>query len=96
MLPLRSYAFLINLYVRFCLTVSFSKNSDVFNASLNRSVKYWICRTMKWFRLGGFIILKSSSNSYHVVFNRKVDCKENVKIVSYVVINTNFNASLNK
>ena len=54
------------------------------------SVKYWAYRTMKWFHLEGFIILKSSLKSYHTVFNRKIDWKENVKIVSYVAINTNF------
>jgi hypothetical protein len=49
-----------------------------------RTVKYWAMRTMKWFKLKGFIILKSSENSYHVVFDRKVSWKENVKIMAWV------------
>lgn len=37
-----------------------------------RNVKYWAERAMNWFKLGGYIILKSSKNCYHVVFNRSV------------------------
>jgi len=59
------------------------------------SVKYWAYRILKWFHLEGFMVLKSSLNSYHVVFNRKVDWRENMKIVAYIVINTHFNESLN-
>jgi len=47
-------------------------------------VRYWALRTMKWFKLEGFIILKSSENNYHVVFNRKVSWTENVKIMAWV------------
>ena len=68
---------------------------DLDHMPLN-SVKYWAYRTMKWFHLEGFIIFRSSPKSYHVVFNRKVDWKENMKIVSYVVINTSFKESLTK
>ena len=49
-----------------------------------RTVKYWAMRTLKWFRLKGFIILKSSKNCYHVVFDRKVSWKMNVKIMAWV------------
>ena len=35
-------------------------------------------------RARGFIILKSSLNHYHVVFNRKVSWTENMKIVAWV------------
>lgn len=49
-------------------------------------VKYWGIRTMKWFRLGGFIILKSSMNSYHMVFNRSVSWSQNMKILAWVTL----------
>lgn len=49
-----------------------------------RDVKYWALRAMKWFKLTGFIILKSSENNYHVVFNRKVSWSENMKIVAWL------------
>lgn len=49
-----------------------------------RSVKYWAFRTMNWFQLQGFIILKSSDRCYHVVFNRKVSWRENMHIVAWV------------
>jgi abortive infection bacteriophage resistance protein len=52
-----------------------------------RTVKYWAMRTMKWFKLKGFIILKSSKNSYHVVFDKKVSAwKDNVKIMAWVCL----------
>jgi hypothetical protein len=49
-----------------------------------KTVKYWAMRTMKWFKLKGFIILKSSENSYHVVFDKRVSWRENVKIMAWV------------
>lgn len=49
-----------------------------------KDVKYWAMRTMKWFKLEGFIILRSSKNNYHVVFNRKVSWSENMKIVAWI------------
>ena len=39
---------------------------------------------MRWFNLGSFIVLKSSENCYHVVFNRAVSWQENMKIVAWV------------
>jgi len=51
-----------------------------------KTVKYWALRAMRWFRLGGFIILKSSEGNYHVVFNRRVSWRRNVKIMSWVAI----------
>ena len=47
-------------------------------------VKYWALRTMKWFRLGGFVILKSSTNHYHVLFDRSVSWKKNVHVMAWV------------
>jgi hypothetical protein len=49
-----------------------------------KTVRYWALRTMKHFKLKGFIILKSSQGSYHVVFDRKVSWKKNVKIMAWV------------
>lgn len=46
-------------------------------------VKYWASRTMKWFKLEGFLILKSSVNHYHVVFDRRVSWSENIKIMAW-------------
>jgi hypothetical protein len=52
-----------------------------------KTVKYWAMRTMKWFKLKGFIILKSSKNNYHVVFDKKVSpWKDNVKIMAWVCL----------
>ena len=49
-----------------------------------RIVKYWALRTMKWFRLRGFVILKSSKNHYHVLFDNTVSWKKNVHIMGWV------------
>lgn len=49
-------------------------------------VKCWALGTVKWFKLGGFLILKSSKNCYHVVFNRKISWRKNVHIVAWVCL----------
>jgi hypothetical protein len=49
-----------------------------------KTVKHWALRTMKWFRLRGFIILKSSKNHYHVVFDRAVTWERNMHILAWV------------
>jgi hypothetical protein len=59
-----------------------------FDDTAFRTVRYWARRTMKYFKLGGFLILKSSKGCYHVVFNKKVTWAENMRIVAYVVINS--------
>ena len=46
-----------------------------------KTVQYWADRAMNWFDLGGYIILKSSSGCYHVVFNRSVTWSENMRII---------------
>ena len=53
-----------------------------------RVVKHWADRTANWFKLEGYLILKSSENSYHVVFNRTVTWKENLKIVAWVCLHS--------
>ena len=49
-------------------------------------VKYWAKRAMRYFKLGGFLILESSEKCYHVVFNRKVTWSENMSIVASVTL----------
>ena len=51
-----------------------------------RTVRYWALRTLRWFKLQGFIILKSSKNRYHVMFNRIVSWTENMRIVAWVAL----------
>jgi hypothetical protein len=49
-----------------------------------RLVKYWTSKAMQKFRLEGFVILKSSKNSYHAIFNRPVSWSENMRVVAWV------------
>lgn len=49
-----------------------------------KTVKYWALRTVKWFKLRGFIILKSSDNHYHVVFDKSVFWIKNMRVVAWV------------
>ena len=57
-----------------------------FDETNSGNVKHWALRTMKWFRLGGFILLKSSEKHYHAVFNREVSWSENMRIVVWVAM----------
>jgi len=49
-----------------------------------KTAQYWAERAMNWFNLGGYVILKSSSSCYHVMFNRPVDWPENMRVVAWV------------
>ena len=60
---------------------------DLDYMSFNR-VKYWARRALRFFKLEGYIILESSENSYHVVFNRKVSWSENLSIIGRIVLMT--------
>ena len=51
-----------------------------------QSVKSLAEKTLKKFNLGGYLILRSSKNNYHVVFDREVDWSENVSIMAWVVL----------
>jgi hypothetical protein len=78
--------------------LGYSSNDTVlldFDDTSLDTVKYWARRTCKWFKLGGFIILESSENCYHVVFNRKVSWSENLKIVAWVTL-LSHNKGLNR
>jgi len=49
-------------------------------------VKYWALGTVKWFKLRGSIILKSSENHYHVVFDRSVTWRKNTHIMAWACV----------
>jgi hypothetical protein len=51
-----------------------------------KQVKYWAFKAMKRFRLGGFLILKSSQNCYHVVFNGRVSWSKNLSVVAWAAL----------
>ena len=53
-------------------------------------VKYWALRTNRWFKLGGFVIFKSSKNNYHVVFNKKVTWERNIHIMDWVALESRY------
>jgi len=57
-----------------------------FDKTSFKTVKYWALRTMRWFKLKGFIILKSSDKCYHVVFDRRVSWRMNVKVMAWVCL----------
>jgi hypothetical protein len=54
-----------------------------------KTVEYWYMRVLNWFKLEGYIILKSSTNCYHVVFNRPVSWTENMHIIAWVSLESN-------
>jgi hypothetical protein len=56
---------------------------DFDNTSFQK-VKHWALLTLKHFDLGGFLILESSENCYHVIFDRTVSWSENMSIVAWV------------
>lgn len=49
-------------------------------------VKEWVLKATEWFKLEGFLILKSSKNHYHVVFNRTVTWEKNLHVVAWVAL----------
>jgi len=51
-----------------------------------KTVKYWAERAYSWFKLEGFIILKSSKDHYHVIFDRRVIWRKNVHMMSWIAI----------
>jgi hypothetical protein len=51
-----------------------------------KTTKYWAFRTLKRFRLRGYIILKSSEKHYHIVFDRRVSWSKNTAIVGWVAV----------
>jgi hypothetical protein len=57
-----------------------------FDDTAFRTVRYWALRAMRWFKLRGFLILESSPDCYHVVFDRTVSWSENVAIMAWVAL----------
>jgi hypothetical protein len=57
-----------------------------FDKTQFKTVRFWALKTVKWFKLGGFIVLKSSKNCYHVVFDRTVSWAENISVVAWVCL----------
>jgi hypothetical protein len=51
-----------------------------------KTVKHWALKTCKRFNLKGFIILRSSENNYHVVFDLKVTWRQFAEAVAWVVL----------
>ena len=66
-----------------------------FDGEVFRKVKYWAERGLENFRVGGYVILKSSRDHYHVLFNRTVCWEVNTKIMAWVAVLSR-NAGLRK
>ena len=66
-----------------------------FDSEQFRKVKHWAERAMKHFRLSGYIILKSSRDHYHVLFNKTVSWEDDTKIMAWVAVLSR-NAGLRK
>lgn len=69
--------------------LGFSSKESVkldFDNTSFRVVKQCASDTMKWFNLKGLMILKSSNNSYHVLFDRKVSWRKNVRIMAWICL----------
>lgn len=60
-----------------------------------KTVKYWASRTARWFKLEGYLVLRSSKRCYHVVFDRGVSWSENMRIVAWVALESG-NSKLQK
>lgn len=68
-------------------TIAYTDKNTVkldFDNTKFKTVQYWASRANRWFKLGGFLILKTSESNYHVVFNRSVYWSENMRIVAWV------------
>jgi hypothetical protein len=58
---------------------------DFDNESIDNA-KYWANRANTWHKLDGYIIIQSSERHYHVVFNKKVTWRTNVKVMNWVAL----------
>jgi hypothetical protein len=60
-----------------------------------KTVKYYAFRVCRWFKLKGFIIIKSSSKCYHVVFDRSVfSWEDNLRVMGCACFVSSFNLGL--
>jgi hypothetical protein len=57
-----------------------------FDGEQFKKVRYWAERALKHFRLGGYVILKSSRDHYHVLFNKTVSWEENCRAMAWVAV----------
>jgi hypothetical protein len=55
-----------------------------FDSEQFRRMKHWADRAMKHFRLGGCLILRSSRDNYHVIFNSTVTWEKNCRVMAWV------------
>ena len=49
-------------------------------------VKYWTRKALRFFKLQGLLILESSENCYHVIFDKIVSWSENLSIIGRIVL----------
>jgi hypothetical protein len=56
-------------------------NLDNYTFQKARAIALHVC---KWWKLEGFVIIKSSAKGYHAVFNRPVTWKLNQKVMGWV------------
>ena len=49
-------------------------------------MKYWADRAMKHFRMGGYVVLKSSRDHYHLFFNKTVSWEKNCRVMAWVAV----------
>jgi hypothetical protein len=55
---------------------------------------YYAKRVNRWFRLEGYLILRSSKGNYHAVFNKPVTWEKNVRVMAWACFISKFNSSL--
>lgn len=70
-------------------TVKLDLDRTSFKAAL-----HYAKRVNRWFRLEGYLILKSSKGNYHVVFNKPVTWKKNVRVMAWACFISSFNPAL--
>lgn len=61
-----------------------------------QTVLHYAKRVNRWFRLEGYLILRSSKGNYHVVFNKPVTWEKNVRVMAWACFISGFNPSLSR
>lgn len=59
-----------------------------------KTALHYAKRVNRWFRLEGFLILRSSKGNYHVVFNKPVTWEKNVRVMAWACFISSFNPAL--
>lgn len=70
-------------------TVKFDLDGVPFKTTL-----HYANRVNRWFRLEGFLILRSSKGNYHAVFNKPVTWEKNVLVMAWACFINSFNPAL--